>query len=218
MKALDLTGQRFGKLLVERCAGSTITGQRLWICKCDCGGKTTATSSILNSGHKLSCGCASFFDLTGKKFGMLSVIKIYPHRRKGKVLWICHCDCGKETISGSANLRRGVSASCGCVRIKHHGKNTSLYRTWGGMKTRCHNPKTPCWKRYGGRGIKICDEWINDFSAFRAWALVNGYKPGLTIDRKDNDGNYSPDNCQWLTLSENSKKVRMDERIKKTSI
>ena len=86
------------------------------------------------------------------------------------------------------------------------------------MKTRCHNPKTPCWKRYGGRGIKICDEWINDFSAFRAWALVNGYKPGLTIDRKDNDGNYSPDNCQWLTLSENSKKVRMDERIKKTSI
>lgn len=132
--------------------------------------------------------------------------------------WLCRCDCGKETISASSNLRRGVSASCGCVRIKHHGKNTSLYRTWGQMKSRCSNTKAPCWKRYGGRGIKVCDEWINDFAAFRTWALANGYKPGLTIDRVDNDGNYAPENCQWLTLSENSKKVRREERAKKASI
>lgn len=86
------------------------------------------------------------------------------------------------------------------------------------MKSRCGNTKVPCWKRYGGRGIKVCDEWINDFAAFRTWALANGYKTGLTIDRIDNDGNYTPENCQWLTLSENSKKVRREERAKKASI
>ena len=85
------------------------------------------------------------------------------------------------------------------------------------MKTRCTNPKCDSWERYGGRGISVCKEWMNDFGAFRDWALANGYKAGLSIDRKENDGDYCPENCQWLTVGENSKKARRDNAAKKTS-
>ena len=207
MKAIDLTGQRFGKLVVERRIENAAGGQAQWECACDCGGKTIANTSILNSGKKVSCGCVVMHDLAGQRFGMLLVVKRSDNIGV-KVSWLCQCDCGKTSQSTTANLLNGKSMSCGCVRTKHMGKGTLLYRTWASIKTRCTNPQTPCWHRYGGRGISVCNEWMNDFAAFRTWAQASGYKPGLSIDRIDNDGNYCPENCQWLTVSENSKKAR----------
>jgi len=213
-KAQDLIGQRFGKLTVVRRIDNSEYGQARWECLCDCGNTCNATSSILRAkrGGKTSCGCAAFFDLTGKRFGMLVVIERAPYTQKGKVVWHCLCDCGNETFSTSANLRGGLSASCGCVRIKHMGKGTLLYRTWAGMKTRCYNQEYQGWHRYGGRGITVCDEWKNDFASFRDWSLSHGYKEGLSIDRVNNDGNYCPENCEWVTISENSKRMQANRR------
>lgn len=102
---------------------------------------------------------------------------------------------------------------------KHGGKNTRLYSIWHAMKSRCYCKKTKTYKSYGGRGIIICDEWKNDFSAFREWALANGYKEintelkyRLSIDRIDNNGNYEPTNCRWITLSENVIKANLEKQ------
>lgn len=206
MKAVDLVGKRFGKLTVIRRMENNSTSSAQWLCSCDCGGETVTTTSALNSGHKVSCGCASKHDLTGKRFGMLTVIEA-AHNIGEKRAWKCKCDCGNFTTSTTSNLLRGGSTSCGCVRTKHMGKGTRLFRIWTGMKDRCLNPKSKYWKRYGGRGIKVCDEWRADFAAFRLWALSHGYASDLTIDRIDNDKSYSPDNCQWLTREENTKKA-----------
>jgi hypothetical protein len=160
-------------------------------------------------------------DLLGKRFGMLVVLHELPNRQGGKVMWACKCDCGHTTQSAGGNLTKGVSASCGCVRTKHMGKGTRLFRILTGMKDRCHNPKSKYWNRYGARGIFVCEEWRNDFSAFRLWAISTGYTEEMTIDRKENDGPYSPDNCQWLTREDNAKKgarkVECFESIKQNS-
>lgn len=145
-------------------------------------------------------------DLTGQRFGMLTVTGKLPERLGEKVQWWCKCDCGNLANCTTSNLRGEKSTSCGCVRTKHNGKGTRLFRIWAGMKDRCHNPNSKYRERYGGRGIIVCDEWREDFAVFRDWALSHGYDEALTIDRQENDGPYAPTNCQWLTRSENSKK------------
>lgn len=90
----------------------------------------------------------------------------------------------------------------------------SLYSTWNRMKYRCYNPNYDRYKYYGGKGVRVCDEWLNDYAAFKEWAIANGYRKGLTIDRKDPDGDYEPNNCQWLTLEDNIKKMHSDKRRK----
>ena len=157
-------------------------------------------------------------DLTGQRFGRLIVLRDTGKRCWRYVVWLCRCDCGKLVEVLSNNLKLGRTKSCGCLQkeimaaklFKHGdscgGKESRLYRTWVNMKSRCYYPKSINYKRYGGRGIKICKEWKNNYMMFKNWALANGYQDNLTIDRIDSGGNYCPENCRWLTLSENSRR------------
>jgi hypothetical protein len=150
-----------------------------------------------------------FQNLVGQKFGNAIVLKRVANKG-GRVAYLCKCDCGNEFVTTALNLKSGDTKSCGCIRAKmlssrneRHGKSkTRLYRIWLGIKKRCTNKNESCYKNYGGRGIKICDEWVNNYPAFETWANANGYNENLTIDRIDVNGNYCPNNCRWITKQE----------------
>lgn len=155
-------------------------------------------------------------DLTGKKFGRLKVIEYYGSNKNGRALWLCKCDCGKTKSVLGNSLLCGLTLSCGCYnkekaqkrRTKHSLSYSKLYKVWNGMKTRCYNKNFIYYCNYGGRGITICYEWLNDFEIFYKWAISNGYEEGLTIDRINNDGNYEPNNCRWITRAEQNRNQR----------
>ncbi|MCK4384678.1 MAG: hypothetical protein KAW52_00300 [candidate division Zixibacteria bacterium] len=160
-------------------------------------------------------------DLRKKRFGRLIVLRDSKKRCKGYVIWICVCDCGNIHEVISNNLISGRTKSCGCFkreeiikRLWKHGENkTRLYGIWQAMKNRCFRKNNQNYKNYGGRGIKVCSSWHN-YMPFRNWAFSHGYQEELVIDRINDDGNYEPSNCQWLTKSENSKKAWRDGRYK----
>lgn len=158
---------------------------------------------------------AALIDMVGQRFGRTVVVErseSLPNRKQAR--WLCRCDCGSTHLVLGNNLRRGNTRSCGCLnrdslskqRTVHgasvKGNEDRLYRIWRKMRERCSYPKNNRYYRYGGRGIAVCSEWSQDFTTFRDWALANGYSDNLSIDRIDNDGDYTPDNCRWATPSE----------------
>jgi len=149
---------------------------------------------------------SKLIDLTGQKFGKWTVLERAQNYKSGLARWLCRCDCGREKIVYSRHLRTEASQQCRhCGSIKHGLYKIKLYQVWADMISRCKNPNGKYYKHYGGRGIKVCPGWRNDFMIFRRWALGHGYKHYLTIDRIDNDGDYEPSNCRFITMKKQNR-------------
>lgn len=230
---IDLTGKRFGRFSVMKRMPNNKDGRTMWLCRCDCGNERVVAGKSLRNGHTQSCGCLnkeitsqlSVKDRVGERFGRLVVIEraddyAAPNGNR-HVCWKCKCDCGNETAVDACLLATGHTKSCGCLKkekltagnVKHGGRYDRLYKVLANMKNRCYNASSDDYKYYGGRGIKICDEWLNSYEAFKAWAISSGYDENAkhgdcTIDRIDVNGNYEPSNCRWVSMAVQSKNRR----------
>lgn len=160
-------------------------------------------------------GKNKFIDMTGMKYGRLTVIKRVPTPKHLRVThWECRCECGSLIVTTRPNLITGHTTSCGCYaaelmagnryRETHNESRTRLYHIWQSMKQRCYDETLENYNNYGGRGIRVCDEWM-EYTNFSMWAKANGYNENLTIDRIDVDGNYEPNNCRWVTMKEQNR-------------
>lgn len=232
-KEIDLAGQRFEKL-VAVCKGerkATPKGKLLttWVCKCDCGNTVTVPTQALRSGNTKSCGCLQKLDLTGMKFGRLTVLEesssLVSPKGKKSTTWKCRCECGQVVCVRTELLRNGKTRSCGCLNsevafnksMTHGRSNTHIYDIWCGMISRCKNKN---YENYGGRGICVCDEWKGEhgFENFYKWAMEDGYVEGKkrseqSLDRIDVNGNYCPENCRWTSYLEQQNNRRNNKLI-----
>ena len=157
-------------------------------------------------------------EVIGKRFGRLTVICRNGNSSNSSKMYLCKCDCGKSKNVIGVYLLDGRTKSCGCLnkelvkqRNKTHGMtNTRLFRIWQNMITRCTNKNCPEFNIYGGRGISVCNEWKNDFIAFKDWAINNGYSDNLSIDRINVNGNYEPSNCRWADKKTQARNTRVN--------
>ena len=237
-QSIDITGQRFGKLVALNLEYTKPRGIEFWKFKCDCGNykilrKTNVTRR--KEGTK-SCGCLLLENLTGQVFGRLTAIR-YHHSTKSSTYWLWKCNCGNHKLATPANVKFGQVRSCGCLRkelqrrAKKHGcarttKRHPLYHRWVSLRQRCNNSKDKSFFRYGGRGIQVCERWDSSFENFFN-DMLSSYLQHIrdfgakntSLDRKDNNAGYSPKNCKWSTFYEQAQNRRHlkheDRRLKK---
>jgi hypothetical protein len=223
----DVTGQRFGRLVVVGDAPRGDNTKHRWVaCRCDCGNDYAVRLATLRDGRAKSCGCyqrenlakvhaSRQIDLSGRRFGKLLVVSKAPSRKVGKKwfgYWECRCDCGNTTVVQRSGLTSRATKSCGCyqqealaVRARNHGGyKWPEYRVWGAIVQRCTNPKNPAFIHYGGRGITVCDRWRESFADFIS-DVGRCPEPGMQLDRIDNNGSYQPNNVRWVSRDENMK-------------
>lgn len=149
----------------------------------------------------------------GNKYNRWTILQ-FSHIKNRRYYYKCKCDCGNTNIIDISSVVNGRSKSCGCYKrevdaekgrkmlTKHNLSNTKIWKKWVSIINRCYDKNQDNYYLYGGRGIKVCDEWKSNFVKFYNWAISNGYKDGLTIDRIDVNGNYEPNNCRFITMQE----------------
>ena len=218
---IEMVGKKFNHLLVTEEVEKNKRGQRMFKCLCDCGNYRVVEGYALRKGQVKSCGC--LYDgrrvenkkegIIGKRFGKLFVQREVGGEKEN-TLFECLCDCGNVTIEKWSALIRGKE-SCGCLHHEqllrrnttHGGSKNRLYCVWQNMKRRCYDINAKEYKNYGGRGIAVCNEWRDNYNAFKKFMLEKGYEEGAkrgecTIERLDVNGNYCPENCCVITIQE----------------
>lgn len=227
----DYIGKRFGHLTVIGQAPKTHPCSNRFLFQCDCGVIFAQVPSNIIRGQKTSCGNCEYSqshhnseekckDLIGKRFGKLVVIDvIHKEYFSYKTMLLCQCDCGNTYEAAFYPLTHGQIKSCGCGRAKagfrdgRSKRNPNLYTLWAQMLSRCENPDNKWYYRYGGRGIKVCEEW-HDYLKFEEWVESNGGKPkGMSLDRIDNNSDYCPENCKWSTQKEQTRNTNRNVNI-----
>jgi hypothetical protein len=219
---IDLTGKKYGRLTVVRRDENNTFKQAMWLCRCECGNEKVIFGQSLKDGRTKSCGCLHdsihLKDMTGQTFSRLTVIERAGSKANGAA-WKCKCICGNETIVSRHCLIHGNVQSCGCLyrerqreaTVTHGLSKHPLYQSWATMISRCENPNATGYRNYGGRGIKVCERWRHSFPNF---LKDMGERPdGMTVERKNVNGDYSPENCVWGTHKEQHHNKQSDQKM-----